>query len=338
MHPLLGVARRARDVILLPRSAPPRSQAWIPAEALARRRRNRPGAAAAGATATAQAGTSRGDGQGQPQPNAAAGTTDTKAVRHKGSVVSATSDGSGRSHRGIGASPDTVTHIAARAARAGALRRGEQSTSATASGAAGAGAGSAARAAPMAKPGASGPPLPRPPPAAPPAAAPWQPEEMTAEHRKLLYLISRYSSPAGGAHAQELWVSKHALLVLIYEGVVAKVFDYDFAPHSLTIGTRRIFMNVSQEGRDDIDDLLEMGLVFALKLACSEHQSTTAYRINDAGIEALAGVPAAMRAEVVRARGEWVVSGGRRVAAAVDGGRWWWRRRRRRSAYWAREK
>lgn len=146
--------------------------------------------------------------------------------------------------------------------------------------------------------------------------------EMTEEHKKLLYLISLYSSPTSSDGAlKELWVGQTSLLVLLYEGIVAKVFDYDFAPASIALGSRRVYgtcaaggyvlasaplilgraVNISQEGRDDIDDLLEMKLIFALKLSHSEHQSITAYRINDDGLQALQHVSLAHRALVVRA-------------------------------------
>lgn len=69
---------------------------------------------------------------------------------------------------------------------------------------------------------------------------------MTEDHRKLLFLIYKYSRPAPGRAGREVWVNKTALLVLIYEAVVLGVFDYDFAPASIVMGSRRIFINISQ--------------------------------------------------------------------------------------------
>ena len=45
------------------------------------------------------------------------------------------------------------------------------------------------------------------------------------------------------------WIRKQALSVLIYEGIVAKVFDYDYAPCSSLIDNRRVWINISQEGK-----------------------------------------------------------------------------------------
>lgn len=33
--------------------------------------------------------------------------------------------------------------------------------------------------------------------------------------------------------------------------------DYDYAPKSMLIGRCRVWMNITQEGRDDLDDLQE---------------------------------------------------------------------------------
>jgi WD repeat-containing protein 35 len=57
--------------------------------------------------------------------------------------------------------------------------------------------------------------------------------------------------------AQETWIRKTPLLVLIYHGIVKGVFDYDYAPACEYLGHRSVWLNVSQEGADDIDDLRE---------------------------------------------------------------------------------
>ena len=50
---------------------------------------------------------------------------------------------------------------------------------------------------------------------------------------------------------------KPALIVLIYEGIVANVFDFDYAPQSDLIENRRVWLNISQEGKSDIEFLRE---------------------------------------------------------------------------------
>jgi hypothetical protein len=46
---------------------------------------------------------------------------------------------------------------------------------------------------------------------------------------------------------------------LIYEGIVANVFDFDYAPQSDLIENRRVWLNISQEGKSDIEFLREEG-------------------------------------------------------------------------------
>ena len=57
------------------------------------------------------------------------------------------------------------------------------------------------------------------------------------------------------------WIRELPLLVLVYEGIVRNaVFDYDYAPKSEKIfGACPRYLNVSEEGRDDLDDLRELG-------------------------------------------------------------------------------
>jgi hypothetical protein len=45
----------------------------------------------------------------------------------------------------------------------------------------------------------------------------------------------------------------------MYECIVAKVFNYDYAPASAMVQGKRIYLNVTQEGRDNLDDMVEAG-------------------------------------------------------------------------------
>ena len=106
----------------------------------------------------------------------------------------------------------------------------------------------------------------------------------TVSHLKLLYLVSRYSHRAQSAYEKEVWVRKLPLLVLIYEGIVQKVFEYDYAPESTVVKNTRLYLNVSQEGVDDLDDLIEGELIRGLRLSSAEHQSVLAFQITAAGL------------------------------------------------------
>ena len=110
----------------------------------------------------------------------------------------------------------------------------------------------------------------------------------TIQHLKLLYLVSKYSNCAQTAREKERWVRKLPLLVLIYEGIVQKVFEYDYAPESTVVKNSRVYLNVSQEGVDDLDDLIEGALLRGLRLSSTEHQSVLAFQITAAGLALVA--------------------------------------------------
>ena len=116
-------------------------------------------------------------------------------------------------------------------------------------------------------------------------------EEWTNDHLKLLYLISKYAKCSLTAEEREGWIRKNSLLVLIYEGIVAGVFDYDYAPVSAMVGTKRVWLNISQEGKDDIDDVRQGNLVNGLKLSSEDLQPITAYQVSAKGLDILELVP-----------------------------------------------
>ena len=77
------------------------------------------------------------------------------------------------------------------------------------------------------------------------------PSPLAENQNRLLYLCELHSD--GG----KKWMRKPALIVLIYEGIVANVFDFDYAPQSDLIENRRVWLNISQEGKSDIEFLRE---------------------------------------------------------------------------------
>lgn len=122
--------------------------------------------------------------------------------------------------------------------------------------------------------------------------------ELTDDHQKLLYLLSKYACAAESRNLPEGWIRQSHFYVLIYEGIVADVFDYDYAPLSAMVGPKRLWMNISQEGKDDIDDLREMGFINGLKLATEDLQPVTAYQVSLAGLKKLPQIPQALRDQV----------------------------------------
>ena len=63
-----------------------------------------------------------------------------------------------------------------------------------------------------------------------------QTKDLTDDHLKLLYMVSKYASAAEHRGDSETWIRQTHLNVLIYEGVKAGVFDYDYAPASTLVG------------------------------------------------------------------------------------------------------
>lgn len=80
-------------------------------------------------------------------------------------------------------------------------------------------------------------------------------DQLTQDHIRLLYLVSLYSRPAESDDEEEQWVRSHVVYILVFEGIVSGVFNYDYSASSEIVGSQRVLMNVSQEGKDDLDDL-----------------------------------------------------------------------------------
>lgn len=99
-------------------------------------------------------------------------------------------------------------------------------------------------------------------------------------------MISLYSHKAApGTDEKDEWVRKPALIVLLYEGIVAGVLDFDYAPASASVENRRIWMNVSQEGKSDVEFLREEELVNGLQMSSKSFQPITCYQISEKGKE-----------------------------------------------------
>ncbi|KAG9400358.1 hypothetical protein AC1031_010578 [Aphanomyces cochlioides] len=108
---------------------------------------------------------------------------------------------------------------------------------------------------------------------------------LTENQNRLLYLISLYTKPAVLSTDKEEWIRKPALLVLLYEAIVSQAVDYDYAPASELVETKRKYFNISQEGKSDLDFLREEELVNGLKLSSKTYQPVTCYQISEKGQE-----------------------------------------------------
>jgi WD repeat-containing protein 35 len=79
--------------------------------------------------------------------------------------------------------------------------------------------------------------------------------------------------------------------VLIYEGIIGNVFEYDYVPISTLIGTRRFWINFSHDGQSDIECLREQELIDALIIPSNTHKPEVLYRISVKGCEFLDLIP-----------------------------------------------
>ena len=112
--------------------------------------------------------------------------------------------------------------------------------------------------------------------------------ELTRDQARLLYLLSLYTKPARSSKEKESWMKDLALKALIYHLITKHLFsDYDYAPLLAQFFGLHVYMNVSQEGEDDVHDLRELGLVQRLKLSTMRHMYIAAYRVTERGMEAL---------------------------------------------------
>jgi len=112
-------------------------------------------------------------------------------------------------------------------------------------------------------------------------------DKVSQDHLRLLYLVSLYSKPAENDEEPDTWIRSHALLVLIYEGVVTGVLNFDYSSQSTVVGNVRIWMNISQEGKDVLDDLREMKLINTIKLSTADHGVVQAYQVSFKGLKLL---------------------------------------------------
>eukprot|EP00873_Tetraselmis_striata_P017378 jgi/Tetstr1/437642/TSEL_026309.t1 len=91
-----------------------------------------------------------------------------------------------------------------------------------------------------------------------------------------------------GDASADMWIRKMPLMVFMYEGIVQGVFDYDYAPAAEMVDGRRVYLNLTQEGRDDLDDLRQSGLLFGLKMSSVTYISTVSFRPTPDGLRLLA--------------------------------------------------
>jgi len=100
-------------------------------------------------------------------------------------------------------------------------------------------------------------------------------------------------------------LSQAQFLVMVFEGIVAGVMDMDYAPAPVLVNSKRVYLNISHDGKDDIDDLREVKLVNSMKMTTSMQQTISCYQLSELGSRLLTqgeGVGIELGARLVAAK------------------------------------
>lgn len=114
---------------------------------------------------------------------------------------------------------------------------------------------------------------------------------LTGDQWKMLYMIAEYSSLSNDRAVKERWMPQVPLMVLVYEGIVNKLFSYDYSPSREIVGRQMIYFNYSQEGKCDIDTIRSRGFIFVLRCTDANHLPVVAYQASPEGRKALEHIP-----------------------------------------------
>lgn len=112
------------------------------------------------------------------------------------------------------------------------------------------------------------------------------------QHLKLLYLISLHARCAMNRWESEYWLRRNSLLALVYEAILAGTLDYDYSPEVMIIGKRRVWVNVSQDAQDDIDDLISGKMLREIRMTTRAMQPVSALQVTKRGMALVEASPA----------------------------------------------
>jgi hypothetical protein len=130
-------------------------------------------------------------------------------------------------------------------------------------------------------------------------------ETWSIDHARLLYVVRHYAKCATKPGETEGWIRDLPLNVLMYELIKKQILDFDYAPCSVSIcpdgTTRRLWMNITQEGKAALDDMREGALVNSLRMSTEDFQPVTAYQCSEKGLALLEKLPDDDKAAVDRA-------------------------------------
>ena len=116
--------------------------------------------------------------------------------------------------------------------------------------------------------------------------------DLDDDQLKMLYLIDLMTRGepvkfVGEDKESFRWVRELAVLIYTYEGVVMGIFDYDYAPAPFKVASKRMYLNISQDGKDDVTDLRERNLVVGLKVTSQTYTNSVVFRLSELGEDCL---------------------------------------------------
>jgi len=79
--------------------------------------------------------------------------------------------------------------------------------------------------------------------------------------------------------------------VLIHEGIIADTFEYDYAPQSILVENRKIWVNTSYEGQSDVEYLREQELVHGLQVSSRSYKPVVCYQLSEKGKALVGRIP-----------------------------------------------
>lgn len=124
-------------------------------------------------------------------------------------------------------------------------------------------------------------------------------DEFTDDMMRLLLVIDAFTRE--GHEDNPIWVKELPLMAIIYQGIVKRIFrDYDYSPWSVPMldGTRE-WLNISREGKDDLEDLLNLRMLSILRVSTSQYGFVTAYRLTESGQEKINDATESIRQETM---------------------------------------
>ncbi|MHA1615204.1 MAG: hypothetical protein ACTSYJ_10190 [Candidatus Thorarchaeota archaeon] len=124
-------------------------------------------------------------------------------------------------------------------------------------------------------------------------------DEFTDDMMRMLLVIDAYTRE--GHEDNPIWVKELPLMAIIYQGIVKRLFrDYDYSPWSVPMldGTRE-WLNISREGKDDLEDLLNLRMLSILRVSTSQYGFVTAYRLTESGQEKINDATESIRQETM---------------------------------------